>query len=88
MKTLTTLLILLVGMLFISAPMNQVSAAEVCENPGPYGICIPDTAISIGGIVLQDQDLVALVAVYGLGIVLLLNSNLIRTKILTKFEAK
>lgn len=83
--TIVTVLVLATGMLFISAPLNVVSAdSQVCENPGPYGICPPDTDITFGNITIKDNELVALAAVFGLGVIFLINSNLIVAKTLPK----
>ena len=81
LNTVTSITMLIAGLMFLAAP---VQAEAECENPGPYGICVPDTDIAIGEVTLTTEMLAATSLVFAAGVALVVNGELIKKNIDTK----
>lgn len=86
-KKLTSLAIVMLSIASFFSPVS-VSAAD-CPNPGPYGICPPDTGIiltneattiSNGDLYLNNAVAVILFAVLFAGIVLVFNGIMLKRR--------
>ncbi len=62
--------------------VQPVSAQNYsCPNPGPYGICPPDTDIEVGEVTITDEQLLLGLVSLGLGGLMVVNGGIIRTQL-------
>ncbi len=79
-KTVLTLVIVSALNIFMSAT-SVVLADQNCEPTGPYGICTPDTDITIGQLHLSNATLMVIAVIYAVGIAILLSGLLVKNNI-------
>ncbi len=83
MKIIQTLITtLFVFSAALVAPIQVAAQAVNCVNPGPYGICPPNTDITLGGVTIDDQLLTLMVLGFVVGGLLVVNGMYIKHKLL------
>ncbi len=63
--------------------LAPVSAQTPVCVPGPYDICPPNTDVIIGGVHISDAAIVGLIAIYVVGMILLINGSVLSSKLKT-----
>jgi uncharacterized membrane protein YjgN (DUF898 family) len=81
-KLITSIAIVAALAVSFVAPVTVSAQTANCVNPGPYGICPPNTDITLGGVTIDDQALTLMIAGFVVGGLLIVNGMFIKHKLL------